>query len=89
MQTRMSGTLSDTSVSAAVAELKRLLGPRASDAASVREHHSHGESYHTPAPPDIVCFPTTTDEVVEIVRTSARHQLPVVPFGSASACGVQ
>ena len=81
----MSGTLSDTSVSAAVAELKRLLGPRASDAASVREHHSHGESYHTPAPPDIVCFPTTTDEVVEIVRTSARHQLPVVPFGAGTS----
>ena len=74
----------DTIVSAA-RELRGLLGSRANDAASVREHHSHGESYHTPAAPDIVCFPQTTDEVAAIVTISARHQLPVIPFGAGTS----
>jgi D-lactate dehydrogenase (cytochrome) len=74
-----------TSVEAAVAELKRLLGTRTSDATSVRDHHSKGESYHTPAPPDVVCFPATTAEVVEIVRVSERFKLPIVPFGAGTS----
>jgi D-lactate dehydrogenase (cytochrome) len=69
----------------AIAELKQLLGPRATDAATVRDHHSHGESYHTPAPPDVVCFPETLDEVVETVRIAARYHLPIVPFGAGTS----
>lgn len=65
--------------------LRHLLGTRASDAAAVREHHSHGESYHVPASPDIVCFPQTTDEVAAIMKISARHGVPVVPFGAGTS----
>jgi D-lactate dehydrogenase (cytochrome) len=72
-------------IDAAMAELKALLGPRATDAMTVREHHSHGESYHPPAAPDVVCFPSTADEVVEIVRISARFHLPIVPFGAGTS----
>jgi D-lactate dehydrogenase (cytochrome) len=72
-------------VAAALAELKTLLGSRASDAAAVREHHSHGESYHPPAAPDIVCFPVTTPEVSEVARISQRFQLPVIPFGAGTS----
>src|SRR5476649_1099734 len=69
----------------AIDELKRLLGTRANDTAAVREHHSHGESYHTPAAPDVVCFPHTTDEVSAIVRIAAANQLPIVPFGAGTS----
>ena len=69
----------------AVAELKQLLGARANDSDAVREHHSHGESYHRPAAPDVVCFPKTTDEVVEILRISQQYQVPVVPFGAGTS----
>jgi D-lactate dehydrogenase (cytochrome) len=69
----------------AIAELKRLLGARANDAASIRDHHSRGESYHTPAAPDVVCFPHTTGEVAEIVEVSARYRLPVVAFGAGTS----
>ncbi len=69
----------------AIAELKDLLGARATDAAAVRDHHSHGESYHPAAPPDVVCFPATLDEVVAIVRISARHGVPIVPFGAGTS----
>jgi D-lactate dehydrogenase (cytochrome) len=81
----MAESVSEISVGAAVAELKRVLGSRASDAASVREHHGHGESYHRPALPDVVCFPASTVEVVEIVRISARYSLPIVPFGAGTS----
>jgi D-lactate dehydrogenase (cytochrome) len=75
----------EAAIGAAIDDLKRLLGSRASDAASIREQHSHDESYHTPAAPDVVCFPHTTDEVSAIVIISARHQLPVIPFGAGTS----
>jgi D-lactate dehydrogenase (cytochrome) len=70
---------------AALTDLQRLVGARATDAAAVREHHSHGESYHPPAAPDIVCFPKTTEEVVQIVEISRHHRLPIVPFGAGTS----
>jgi D-lactate dehydrogenase (cytochrome) len=73
------------SLESAIGALKDLLGPRASDAAAVREHHSHGESYHRHAPPDVVCFPKTTDEVAAIVRIAAAERLPIVPFGAGTS----
>jgi len=74
-----------SALATAIGELRQLLGTRASDAAAVREHHSHGESYHPPTAPDVVCFPTTTGEVVEIVKISARFGLPIVPFGAGTS----
>src|ERR1700752_3191990 len=81
----MAPSSTTSSVADAVDELKALLGGRASDNATVREHHSRGESYHAPAAPDVVCFPHTTDEVAAIVRISARHRLPIVPFGAGTS----
>jgi D-lactate dehydrogenase (cytochrome) len=68
-----------------LAALKDLLGDRATAAVAVREHHSHGESYHPPALPDVVCFPSSTDEVSRVMAISARHGAPVVPFGAGSS----
>jgi D-lactate dehydrogenase (cytochrome) len=72
-------------MSSAIAELKDLLGQRATDAASVRDHHSHGESYHPSALPDVVCFPASLDEVVAIVKISAQYGIPIVPFGAGTS----
>jgi D-lactate dehydrogenase (cytochrome) len=69
----------------AIAHLKAVLGAQANDSAAVREHHSRGESYHAPAAPDLVCLPRTTEEVVEIVRASARFGVPVIPFGAGTS----
>ena len=69
----------------ALDRLRTLLGTRACDTTAVREHHSHGESYHSPAAPDIVCFPTSTDEVVGIVNVSRDFDLPIVPFGAGTS----
>src|SRR5260370_16275959 len=81
----MAPSATRSSVESATRELKDRLGPRASDAAAVSDHHSHGESYHVHAPPDIVCFPQTTEEVTAIVRIAAAHRLPIVPFGAGTS----
>ncbi len=81
----MSAPAAAHTIRAASHELKQLLGGRANDTAAVREHHSHGESYHTPAAPDIVCFPHTTDETAAIMRIAAAYRLPIVPFGAGTS----
>jgi D-lactate dehydrogenase (cytochrome) len=70
---------------AAIAELQPLLGSRVTTATAQREHHSHGESHHPPALPDAVCFPRSTEEVSQILKVSARHKIPVVPFGAGTS----
>jgi D-lactate dehydrogenase (cytochrome) len=65
--------------------LRALVGDRVSTSESVREHHSHGESWHPPGLPDAVVFPTSTDEVSAIVRLCADERKPIVPFGMGSS----
>ena len=78
-------SVSHSRLDAAIAELQSLLGTRATTSEAQREHHSHGESYLPPATPDVVCFPRSTAEVSEILKISARHQIPVVPFGAGTS----
>ncbi|MDH4065926.1 MAG: FAD-binding protein [Acidobacteriota bacterium] len=65
--------------------LRDLLGDRVSIAESVRDHHSHAESWHAAARPDAVVFPLSTDEVAAIVRACADRCVPMVPFGMGSS----
>jgi len=65
--------------------LKTLLGDRCSTNPTLREHHSHGESWHPPGSPDVVVFPTSTDEVSEVVKIAGRVGAPIVPFGAGSS----
>lgn len=73
----------------AIRDLKSLLGERVTTAEVIREHHSHGESYHPAALPDAVCFPKSTHEVSEVMKISARHQVPVIPFGAGTSMEAQ
>ena len=79
----MSITRSDSVLATAIRELKELLGSRCSDNDAVREHHSHGESYHPPAAPDVVCFPHDDGRSRRDRRDQrARRSCPIVPFGA-------
>ena len=69
----------------ALTDLRAFLCDRVTAGFAAREHHSHDESSHPPAPPDLVCFPESTDEVSRIVAVSARHKLPIVPFGAGTS----
>jgi len=81
----MPSRLSPATRHALVSELRALLGDRCSTNATQLEHHSHGESWHVPAAPDVVVFPANTEEVSAIVAIAARHRAPVVPFGAGSS----
>src|SRR6267143_1810955 len=81
----MASVLSAPAREALVADLRALAGDRCTTNPTQLEHHSHGESWHEPAAPDVVVFPTSTDDVSAIVKVAARHRAPVVPFGIGSS----
>lgn len=66
-------------------ELRTTLGDRLATSDAVRDHHSHGESWHASAPPDAVAYPETTAEVSAIVSACATARVPVIPYGMGSS----
>jgi D-lactate dehydrogenase (cytochrome) len=70
---------------ALIDELRAFLGERLATSESVREHHSHGESWHAPAMPDAVAFPRDVGEVSQIVAACSRARVPVIAFGMGSS----
>jgi len=79
------GLVPDAVASDLLHALKDALGDRVSAAAAAREHHSHGESYHTPAPPDLVAYPQTTEEIAAIVRAASERDVPIIAFGAGTS----
>ncbi len=78
--------LKSSTIEKLVAELREAVGSDAvatSDA--LREQHGGGETYHPVAPPDIVVFPSSTDDVVQIVKRCAAHGAPIVPHGAGTS----
>jgi D-lactate dehydrogenase (cytochrome) len=55
------------------------------DAEEIERHGQPFFTYHTPHPPDVVVFPESRDEVVEILRFANEHGVPVVPYGEGSS----
>ena len=70
---------------AAHRSLHELLGQRCSTSDYDIESHSHDESFHPPAPPDVVAFPESNDEVAAVVQICRDHLIPVIPFGAGTA----
>ncbi|QBK26053.1 FAD-binding oxidoreductase [Ureibacillus thermophilus] len=52
---------------------------------TVRQLHGQDESYHTPALPDLVVFPRSTEEVSKILKIANEYEVPVTPFGAGSS----
>ena len=61
--------------------LKARFGNRCSTAASVRDQHGRGESAYDAAPPEVVVFCESTEEVAFVVAQAAAQAVPVIPFG--------
>jgi len=68
-----------------IAELKALVGDRLSTAAAVREQHGKDISFHDAHLPDAVVFAESTEEVQKIVQICARHQTPIIAFGTGTS----
>jgi len=73
----------------ATPELLRALaerfGERFDDGEPVKNRHGRDESPFDTTPPDCVVYPTTSAEVVEVVRMCARHRVPVIPYGAGTS----
>lgn len=65
--------------------LKNLLGDRLCVDAAVLDAHGKDASYHPSQMPDAVVYPESVDEVSEIVRVCATHDVPVISFGTGTA----
>ncbi|MFP6671699.1 MAG: FAD-linked oxidase C-terminal domain-containing protein [Pirellulaceae bacterium] len=71
-------------VGRALAALGALLHDRCATSTEVCQDHAIDVSRHAPAAPDGVVFPQTADEVVEIARICSEHQVPMIPYGTAT-----
>ena len=81
----MTSVLSAPAREALVADLRALVGDRCTTNPTQLEHHSHGESWHDHANPDVVVFPTSTEDVAAVMQVAARYKAPIVPFGIGSS----
>jgi len=76
-------------ISEALTELSSLLGQGLSLSKSDLELHGASESYFDTIPPDAVAYPTSTNQVAEIVRICAAHQTPVIGWGTGTSLEAQ
>ncbi|MEM7471383.1 MAG: FAD-linked oxidase C-terminal domain-containing protein [Pseudomonadota bacterium] len=72
-------------IAAAIEELKPLLGERCTTSKSDRDIHGRSEVYYAPMPPDAVVYPQDAEEVSEIVKICARHDCPIIPWGTGTS----
>ncbi|GLT12573.1 hypothetical protein GCM10007928_48060 [Sulfitobacter porphyrae] len=81
----MAATIDTTPRTAALDELRSLLGDRLSTGSSILDAHGRDEGYTAGQRPDAVVFPETTEEVSAIVRICATHRCPVIPYGTGTS----
>ncbi len=68
-----------------IAEIREFLGDRISTADIVREQHGKDQTWAAGAPPDAVAFVNSTVEVQKIVSICAKHQTPIIPYGTGTS----
>ena len=74
-----------SAVAEVVSRLEAQFGDRLSKTAAIRERFGKDESFHASVPPDAVVTPKSTEEVSQIVKLCAEHQVPVIPYGTGTA----
>ena len=67
------------------AVLKQQFGERLQTGQSIREQHGHTTTWIENQSPDAVVFAQSTDEVADIVRVCAQHDVPVIPYGTGTS----
>src|SRR4051794_29497692 len=78
--------LPEAAVSALAEALAAALVPdRVLSGEDVRRQHGTDESFHAPAPPDLVVLPLDVEECARVVRVCAEHGAPIVPFGAGTS----
>src|SRR5947199_3521572 len=82
---RREGPLPEAVVKALVGDLNARFGNQVVTSQAVREQHGHTLTWLANAPPDAVLYAESRDDVIDSVRICARHDAPIVPFGTGSS----
>ena len=72
-------------VAALVGDLNAHFGNKIVTAQAVREQHGHTTTWIANAPPDAVLFAESTQDAIDAVNICARHDAPIVAFGTGSS----
>ena len=72
-------------LAAVIAGLAAAFGNRLVTSQAVLDQHGHQLTWTPNEPPDAVVYPQTTQDVVEIVKLCAVHNVPVIPFGTGTS----
>ncbi len=65
--------------------LQQRFGARCNTSMAMREQHGRDESPFDVAPPDVVVFAESADEVAFVVGLAHQHRVPVIPYGAGSS----
>lgn len=65
--------------------LKQRFGECFSTAPAVREQHGHTTTWIANQPPQGVVFVESTEEVSDVVRICAQHNVPIIPYGTGTS----
>ncbi|MBK4738256.1 FAD-binding oxidoreductase [Noviherbaspirillum pedocola] len=68
-----------------LAALQSLFEDRVSVTEAMRMHHGRDESSYDPMLPDAVVFAQTTEEVADVVKLCAAHEVPIIPYGTGTS----
>jgi D-lactate dehydrogenase (cytochrome) len=77
--------LASAATGSAVADLAEAFGNRVITSRAVREQHANTLTWLPAEPPDAVVFPQTKADVQLAVQICARHQVPIIPFGTGTS----
>ena len=72
-------------IQAAIGVLKQKFADRLQTGQAIREQHGHTTTWIDNQAPDAVVFPTSTQEVSDIVKVCAQYGVPVIPFGTGTS----
>lgn len=78
-------TTSRGAVTTAIDILRQRFGDRVQTGEAMRRQHGHTLTWLENQPPDVVVWPNSTEEVVEIVRIARDHEVPIIPFGAGTS----
>ncbi|KAI0701556.1 FAD-linked oxidase-like protein [Cerioporus squamosus] len=73
---------------AAIEELRKLFPDEDAVTTDVEDLEEHGFSendYHPGSKPSVVVYPTSTEDVVKIVKTAVKYRMPVIPYSGATS----
>ncbi len=79
------GRLAPDAVAALNGDLAARFGNRFSASDAIRRQHGHTLTWIENEPPDAVVFAEQREDVIDLVKLCAKHDAPIVPFGTGSS----